>query len=66
MNYGKCGYNKNYTTTWNYIKDKKGFDLTEVTDESSIKYQETVPCVDGSGSTPNSEDICVGKDVRTD
>nr|WP_260393513.1 fibronectin type III domain-containing protein [Riemerella anatipestifer] len=62
-NYGTCGYNKTYTTNWNYIKDKIGFDLTKVTDENSIKYKETIPCVDGSGSTTNSEDICVGKDV---
>lgn len=62
-NYGSCGYNKTYSTTWNYIKDKKGFDLTKITDENSIKYKETIPCVDGSGSTTNSEDTCVGKDV---
>ncbi|NML72080.1 hypothetical protein HHL23_20135 [Chryseobacterium sp. RP-3-3] len=62
-NYGSCGYNKTYTTSWNYIKDKKGFDLTQVTDENSIKYKETIPCVDGSGSTATSDDTCVGKDV---
>lgn len=62
-NYGSCGYNKTYSTTWNYINDKKGFDLTKVTDENSIKYKEIIPCVDGSGSTATSDDICVGKDV---
>ncbi|MFC3757909.1 fibronectin type III domain-containing protein [Chryseobacterium tructae] len=62
-NYGTCGYNKNYTTFWNYIKDKKGFDLTQVTDANSIKYLNTVPCLDGSGSSVISDDICVGKDV---
>ena len=62
-NYEICGYNKTYTTTWNYIKDKKGFDLTEVTDENVIKYKKTIPCVDGSGSTVNPNDSCEGKDI---
>lgn len=62
-NYGSCGYNKTYSTSWNYVKDKKGFDLTKVTDENSIKYNETIPCVDGSGNTTSSDDTCVGKDV---
>lgn len=62
-NYGSCGYNKTYSTSWNYIKDKKGFDLTKVTDANTISYKETVPCADGSGSSVSSDDMCVGKDV---
>lgn len=62
-NYGSCGYNKTYSTSWNYIKDKKGFDLTKVTDANAISYKETVPCADGSGSSVSSDDMCVGKDV---
>ncbi|UCA61536.1 TNT domain-containing protein [Chryseobacterium rhizoplanae] len=62
-NYGSCGYNKTYSTSWNYIKDKKGFDLTKVTAANTISYKETVPCADGSGSSVSSDDMCVGKDV---
>ncbi|MFJ1352897.1 fibronectin type III domain-containing protein [Capnocytophaga canimorsus] len=62
-NYGKCGYNKTYTTTWNYIKDKKGIDIHQITDNNMVVYRETIPCIDGLGNTTKLDDICKGKDI---
>ncbi|WKS95937.1 hypothetical protein [Riemerella columbina] len=63
-NYGKCGYNKTYSTTWDYIKDKKGFDIANVKDAGKIVYKEKIPCIaNNSVNTQNLEDTCVGKDV---
>ncbi len=66
-NIGRCGYNQGYRTTWGYIKDKRGFNVNNVTDVEKVTYIGPIPCIVNGISQGASlvEANCNSKDVAT-
>lgn len=64
-NRGVCGYNEEYSAKWSYLKDKKGFNIDNVTDIGKIKFKRRVPCsANGVSQGASSADSqCDNKDI---
>ncbi|QYS89610.1 hypothetical protein [Flavobacterium davisii] len=64
-NRGVCGNHEEYTAKWSYLKDKKGFNVDEVTETGKINFIGRVKCESDSNnlSTVLDEESCKNIDI---